>query len=372
MNRLNIKKGDIFGSQAQTLVNSVNCEGVMGKGIALEFKRRFPEMFRDYEARCKRGLVRLGQPYLFKQITPPWILNFPTKERWRSLAKIRDIEKGLIYLLEHYKEWGITSIAVPALGCSNGQLDWCAVGPLLCEYLSRMDIPVELFVPLDATEAEMDPEFLLGRKPPSPDVRCRRLKPEWIVLVEILSQVEREPYRAPVGRIFFQKIAYFATAIGIPTGLRFVRGSYGPYSPELKTLQSALMNHGTIEEISENGRMFLVKVGKTFNMIKSAYVEEFNRWETQTSRVSDLLLRLKSARAAEIAAAAHFVAQELRNASGRLPTEIEIFEGVRDWKIKRKPPLSDEEIKRSVRMMTALDWIEVDYSPDKSLVIKDD
>ncbi|MEO0140833.1 MAG: macro domain-containing protein [candidate division WOR-3 bacterium] len=372
MGNLIIKKGNIFESQVQTLVNSVNCEGIMGKGIALEFKKRFPEMFRDYEDKCKKGLVRLGQPYLFKQITPPWILNFPTKKRWRSLSRIQDIEDGLIYLRDHYREWGITSLAVPALGCSNGKLDWCVVGPLLYKYLSQLDIPVEIYAPLDANEAELDIEFLRGLKPPSPSARCRKLKPEWLVLAEILARVEHEPYRAPVGRIFFQKIAYFATAEGIPTGLRFVRGSYGPYSPDLKALQSVLLNHGIIEEVSKEGRIFLVKVGKTFNMIKEAYREELDYWNPQVERISDLILRFKSSRAVEIAATIHFVAYNLKNALGRLPSEMEVFKGVREWKIKRKPSFSDEEIRRFVRIMNALEWIDVDHSKEQLHFVEDE
>ena len=87
--------GSIFDSRCQTLVNTVNCVGVMGKGLALEFKRRFPEMYEDYTRRCHRKEVRLGQPYLFRRPVPPWILNSPTKDHWRSLAKLDDIVRGL-------------------------------------------------------------------------------------------------------------------------------------------------------------------------------------------------------------------------------------------------------------------------------------
>ena len=90
--------GDLFASQMQTLVNTVNCVGVMGKGVALEFKKRFPDMYQDYVARCAAKQVRLGQPYLFRQLVPPWILNFPTKDDWRSVSRLSDIVAGLEYL----------------------------------------------------------------------------------------------------------------------------------------------------------------------------------------------------------------------------------------------------------------------------------
>ena len=108
--------GDMFESEAQTLVNTVNCVGIMGKGIALEFKNRFPDMYDDYVKRCKTGKVQLGKPYVFHSLLPPWILNFPTKGHWRSVSRLSDIIAGLEYMEQHYREWGITSLACPALG----------------------------------------------------------------------------------------------------------------------------------------------------------------------------------------------------------------------------------------------------------------
>src|SRR3990172_8515101 len=107
--------GDIFKSKAQTLVNTVNCVGIMGKGLALEFKNRFPDMFKDYETRCQKGEVKLGKPYLYKLLVPPWVLLFPTKEHWRSVSNIKDIEAGLQYLVDNCQRWGITSLAIPPI-----------------------------------------------------------------------------------------------------------------------------------------------------------------------------------------------------------------------------------------------------------------
>ena len=90
-----VKIGDLFDSDAQTLVNTVNCVGVMGKGVALEFKNRFPDMHEDYVARCNAGQVRLGRPYLYRSLVPPWVLNFPTKDHWRSVSRLQDIQEGL-------------------------------------------------------------------------------------------------------------------------------------------------------------------------------------------------------------------------------------------------------------------------------------
>jgi O-acetyl-ADP-ribose deacetylase (regulator of RNase III) len=147
MAMVRVLSGDLFESKAQTLVNTVNCVGVMGKGIALEFKKRFPEMYEDYVARCAAKRVRLGEPYLFRGPMPPWILNFPTKDHWRSVSRLSDILVGLGYLERYCREWGIESLAVPALGCGEGQLEWQVVGPALYDHLSRLRIPVELYTP---------------------------------------------------------------------------------------------------------------------------------------------------------------------------------------------------------------------------------
>jgi len=113
--------GDLFQSQAQTLTNAVNCVGVMGRGLALTFKQRFPDMYADYVRRCGLNEVRLGVPYVYTSAAHPWILNFPTKQHWRSKAKLDAIVAGLDYLTQHYQVWGISSLAVPpwAAGWDN-------------------------------------------------------------------------------------------------------------------------------------------------------------------------------------------------------------------------------------------------------------
>jgi O-acetyl-ADP-ribose deacetylase (regulator of RNase III) len=139
--------GDLFASHAQTLVNAVNCVGVMGKGIALEFKKRYPAMFEDYVARCRLKKVRLGEPYLFRDLGGVVILNFPTKDHWRSPSRLKDIDEGLEYFAEHAADWGVTSVAFPPLGCGNGGLAWSDVEPLMHRKLGSLPIEIEIYSP---------------------------------------------------------------------------------------------------------------------------------------------------------------------------------------------------------------------------------
>jgi O-acetyl-ADP-ribose deacetylase (regulator of RNase III) len=203
--------GDIFKSRAQTLVNTVNCVGIMGKGLALQFKEHFPDMFEDYVRQCQTGRVKLGEPYLYRRLIEPWILNFPTKDHWRSVAKLSDILAGLKYLREHYKQWRVTSLAVPSLGCGEGQLEWRVVGPTLYHHLSGLGVPVELYAPFGTPHEELRPAFLgvqsdatVARQIPAHPVR---IEAACVALVDVLRLVEREKFHQPIGRTSFQKLA---------------------------------------------------------------------------------------------------------------------------------------------------------------------
>lgn len=139
--------GTVFNSNAETLVNTVNCVGVMGAGIALEFKLRYPDMFIEYEDMCKRGEYEVGRPRLHKSDNVD-ILNFPTKNHWRAPSKIEWIESGLKYFSLNYKKANIKSIAFPKLGTSNGGLEWDEVKILMEKYLGDLD-NIEILICLD-------------------------------------------------------------------------------------------------------------------------------------------------------------------------------------------------------------------------------
>lgn len=145
MSNIKYRKGDIFESETQVIVNTVNCQGVMGKGLALAFKERYPAMFSVYKEECKTGKLRIGRPSLYKESTP-WILNFPTKDKWKANSRLEYLDKGLKYFVANCKRAGIKSIAFPKLGAQNGKLEWDDVGPLMAKYLSTLDIEVYIYI----------------------------------------------------------------------------------------------------------------------------------------------------------------------------------------------------------------------------------
>lgn len=140
-----IVKGNIWNTKHKVLVNTVNCEGVMGAGIALESALRFPEMYERYKKICEDGMLNVGNLWIYKDSNPYWILNFPTKTYWKLPSKIQYLESGLKKFVETYKEKAIESIAFPVLGASNGGLDEKVVLELMCNYLGDLDIPVEIY-----------------------------------------------------------------------------------------------------------------------------------------------------------------------------------------------------------------------------------
>ncbi len=144
-------KGNIFNSKCQTVVNTVNCVGVMGKGIAQVYKLRYPQMYLEYKEHCRNKLIKPGILWLYnKQTNAPWILNFPTKIHWKYPSKIEWIEAGLKKFIETYEKKGISSIAFPLLGTHNGGLNVNDVKKIMHNYLSQCDIDIEIY--------EYDPE----------------------------------------------------------------------------------------------------------------------------------------------------------------------------------------------------------------------
>ena len=142
--------GNLLEAEVDALVNTVNTVGVMGKGIALQFKNAFPDNYEAYRRACKDEAVRLGEMFVFETGVlgrPRWIINFPTKQHWRARSRLRDIEAGLVALCVAIREHQIKSIAVPPLGCGSGGLDWADVLPSILTRLDELDAEVWIYPP---------------------------------------------------------------------------------------------------------------------------------------------------------------------------------------------------------------------------------
>lgn len=229
-------RGNLLEAEAQALVNTVNTVGVMGKGIALQFKEAFRENYRLYVAACKRGELRVGRMFVTERpglAGPRWIINFPTKEHWRGRTKIEWIERGLEDLRAVILERDIRSIAVPPLGCGNGGLDWKDVKPRIANALG--DLPELEVIVYEPTRRYQNVAKRSGVETLTP---ARALIADLVRRYWILG--------IACSMLEIQKLAWFLEqeiqARGLPDvlDLRFQADRYGPYADRLRHLLDSL------------------------------------------------------------------------------------------------------------------------------------
>lgn len=357
--------GDIFTSNAQTLVNTVNCVGVMGKGVALEFKKRFPAMCSDYEFRCSRKDVQLGEPYLYQDITGLKILNFPTKGHWRSASRLADIESGLEYFSKHYLEWGITSIAMPPLGCGNGGLDWSEVGPLIYRKLHALPIDIEVYAPYGTSSIELSNDFLAAPTQLSLEGKGRRhekMNPEWITLIEVLRELEGQPYAPRVGRTIFQKICYVVTELGVNTGFEFGKGSYGPFSADVQPALHDFANRNWLQE-KPQGRLISLSVSSQFEKDRERFSPGIEKNRKVINKTVDLFSRIKNTEQAEEVLTVLYASRQVKKGDKAVKVgEEEIFDYILDWKKSWDSPEKRGAVASAIRNLALLGWIRVSLS----------
>lgn len=357
--------GDLFASKVQTLVNTVNCVGVMGKGVAQEFKIRWPAMFEDYAERCQRKQVRPGRPYLYAKGPGKPIVNFPTKDHWRSPSKLADIETGLDWFVEHATTWGITSVAFPPLGCGNGGLEWAEVGPLMYSKLSKLDIPVEIYAPYGTPKAQLTDEFLNGDAQMELLGQGRKhgkLNPEWVVLVEVLHQLEQERYASPVGRTIFQKICYVLTEMGVQTGFQFAKGSYGPFADEVKLALTDLANRNWVSE-QPLGQMISLRTGVQYVKDRSKFEEVIRHHAKKIAKTVDLFSRIKNTEQAEEVLTVLFASRQLKQAHpDREVAELDLYHYILDWKKSWRTEEKQQAVASAIRNLVMLGWMRLAFS----------
>lgn len=231
--------GNLLRDDAQALVNTVNTVGVMGKGLALQFKRAYPEVFRVYEAACQAGDVLPGRILPVRLAdTDRWVLNFPTKRHWRQPSRLVDIATGLDDLVRVLSELKIRSVAVPPLGCGNGGLDWAVIRPLIIQRLGALPVEVRLYG-LGTPAAEDMPT-----RTERPDLTLARAR-----LLAALGRYIRTAWEAGItdrpraSLIEVQKVAYLIQSAGLDLGLRFEPYKYGPFSGRLHRGLSSMEGH---------------------------------------------------------------------------------------------------------------------------------
>lgn len=324
-----VKIGDLFESKCTTIVNTVNCVGVMGKGIALEFKKRYPDMFMDYVHKCNDEKVKPGSPYIYQNEDGTSILNFPTKDHWRSPSRLSYIIDGLDWVVENYEKYDIKSIAFPPLGCGNGGLSWNVVGPIMYQKLSKLHIPVEIYAPFGTNPKDISLDFF-SSKVDTNDVVGKsnsKINPKWYLILEVIRELNERKYTLKVGRTIYQKICYVLTRNGVDTGFTFSQANYGPFSSQVKDSITVLANANLIIE-KQLGRMISINVAEDVKICKDDFTQE--EWDAVHKTV-DLFGRVKSTDQAEMVATILFSYDQLKKEDPNI-SDKDIFDYVVEWK----------------------------------------
>jgi O-acetyl-ADP-ribose deacetylase (regulator of RNase III) len=234
---ISFKTGDLFNSDAEALVNTVNCVGVMGRGVALQFKKRFPENFKMYEETCKQKKMIPGKMLVYEtnsMINPKYIVNFPTKRHWRDASRMEDIDVGLSDLATVIRAKNITSIALPPLGCGLGGLDWRLVRARIEAVLSRLgSVCIDIFEPNGAPETE---KMVHNREIP-------KMTNGRAALVGLMQRYLKGLLDPFITLLEIHKLMYFLQASGEPLKLKYVQAQHGPYVENLRHVLHAIEGH---------------------------------------------------------------------------------------------------------------------------------
>ena len=341
------KTGDILSEEAEALVNSVNCVGVMGRGIALQFKKAFPGNYKAYLARCKRNEMKPGRVFVFETgetVPPRYIINFPTKRHWRGKSRIEDIEAGLASLTEEIRWYGIRSIAIPPLGSGLGGLDWPEVRACLEAALKDFeDVKVVIFEPGGGPADDR-----ANRSSDVPKMTAARA-----ALVGLMDRYLLALLDPFVTLLEVHKLLYFMQEAGERLRLNYQKAPYGPYAKNLRHLLHTIEGH-FISGYADGGDA----PDKQLELVPGA-VEEANTFlerHPETHRrfnhVVDLIEGFESSFGLELLSTVHWVASREQAKS-----VDDLVDRTYAWN-ERKKQFSRRQIDLAVEILSQKKWID--------------
>jgi O-acetyl-ADP-ribose deacetylase (regulator of RNase III) len=346
---IQISQGNLLEAPVEALVNTVNTEGVMGKGIALQFKQAFPAMFRAYTDACKASLVRLGRMDVYDRgglaDGPRWIINFPTKGHWKSRSRLVDIDAGLVDLTGTIKRLGIRSIAVPPLGCGHGGLDWADVKPRIENAFAAIpDVEVLLYPPTGAPVAAAMPNHT--ERPKMTTGRA--------ALVTLMSRYLDGLLDPFVSLLEVHKLMYFMQEAGQDLKLQYTAGRYGPYAGNLRHVLIKLDGH-LLSGYGDGAD----EPSKPIELLKGA-VEEAQTFlvehadvRARTARVAALIEGFEDPYGMELLSSMHWVM--CRTADARDSADAAVT-AVHLWNERKSVTLKKEHLKTAWNRLKQSRW----------------
>ena len=340
------KHGDILREDAEALINTVNCVGVMGRGIALQFKKAFPDNFRAYEQACKKAEVQPGRMFVFStgQINNPrYIINFPTKRHWRGASRMEDIDAGLMALVETIRQYDIRSIAIPPLGSGLGGLDWSAVRPRIETALrSFSDVRVIVYEPK-------------GFPPVGTMVRSRKAPPMTAgraALVSLMGRYLGGLLEPAVTLLEVHKLMYFMQEAGEPLRLRYVKAPYGPYAENLRHVLHAIEGH-LVSGYADGGDTPDKRLEPIPGAVADAesFLQGYPQTHARLDRVSALVDGFESPSGLELLSSVHWIVKH--ETVGSL---AELVSCLYAWN-ERKRHLTPRQIGIAAEVLATQGWI---------------
>lgn len=339
------------------IVNTVNCVGVMGKGIALQFKNKWPDNYKKYKAACDSKLVKTGHMFIYDSgglVKPNYIINFPTKDHWRGNSKIEFIETGLQDLVSQIERLNIKSIAVPPLGCGNGGLNWHEVKPLIEKAFSKLsEVNVRLYEPTFAPSAK--------------EMEVRTDKPKMTAgRAAILKAIET--YREigyGLSKIEVQKLAYFLQEAGESLGLSFRKHTYGPYSEELKHALNRMEGHYIIGLGDGVVESEIEPIPEALNEAeKFIATADYRELSERIKKLHALIDGFQSPYGMELLATVHWVAS--RDVS--VMSSADAVVAVHQWNARKRNLMSPQHINIAWNRLQDSGWLTA--SPSEKTSIK--
>jgi O-acetyl-ADP-ribose deacetylase (regulator of RNase III) len=295
-----ITDGNILRNEAEALVNTVNCVGFMGKGIALQFKKAYPDNYDAYKKACNAGEMKPGRMFIFETgsiINPKYIINFPTKRHWKGNSRLEDIRDGLKALVSDVRKHDIQSIAVPPLGCGLGGLQWHIVRPIIEKAFNELpNVKVLLFEPHGVPDAKTMPVH----------TKYPKLTIARALFIKLMEKYDQFAYRLTL--LEMQKLAYFLQEAGEPLKLKYDVGIYGPYAPNLNKVLEVLEGHYT-RGYGDTQRPD-VEIELLLNAVDEAnkFLAEHESRAALLGRVADLIEGFETPYGMELLSSVHWVA----------------------------------------------------------------
>lgn len=328
--------GNLLNADTEALVNTVNTVGVMGKGIALQFKQAFPDNFKEYKRACDKGTLVPGKMLIFENHSlnnPKFIINFPTKRHWKEKSKVKDIIEGLKSFREDLIRLDIKSVSLPPLGCGNGGLEWDQVKPLIIDSLKDLnEVDIYIYEPSGS---------------PSPETMPIRTKTPKMTKARALLLLLMEQYRIPGYKLTLlevQKLAYFLQEFGEPLKLNYIKYKYGPYADNLNHVLIRLDGH-FIRGYGDRNRYAEIDLLEEASAIAKDFIKTDLDSIERLQQVKKLIRGFETPYGMELISTVHWA-----NKYGNIPFDEpeKIIKFVQSWNERKKNIFKESHIIKTI------------------------